>query len=81
MWGFLLGFPISPGKFKPLYLFEYAQKIKWYTSKSKFILSEYNAICFNEIAFIGFTLHEIKQCMVFLGGKPGIWFQIKTSES
>ena len=33
--------------------------------KSKFIICESNA--FIEIAFIGFTLHEIKQCIVFFG--------------
>ena len=33
--------------------------------ESKLILSEWNAFYFIEIAFIGFTLHEIKQCIVF----------------
>ena len=28
---------------------------------------EWNAYYFIEIAFIDFTLHEIKQCIVFLG--------------
>ena len=42
-------------------------KIKCYISKSKLILWEYNAFYFREIAFIGFTLHEIKQCIVFCG--------------
>ena len=39
-------FPISitSGNFKALYLFEYCSKIKCYTSKSKFIVSEYNDI-------------------------------------
>ena len=41
-------------------------------SKSKLILCEWNAFCFNEIAFIGFTLHEIKQCIVFFG-TSGSW--------
>ena len=35
--------------------------------KSKLMLCEWNAFYFIEIAFIGFTLHEIKQCIVFLG--------------
>ena len=35
--------------------------------KSKLILCEWNAFYFIEIAFIGFTLHEIKQCIVFFG--------------
>ena len=38
--------------------------------KSKLILREWNAFCFIEIAFIGFTLYEIKQCIVFFG-TPG----------
>ena len=33
--------------------------------KSKLILCEWNAFYFIEIAFIGFTLDEIKQCIVF----------------
>ena len=33
--------------------------------KFKLILCEWNALYFIEIAFIGFTLHEIKQCIVF----------------
>ncbi len=47
-----------------------ARKIKCYISESKLILCEYNAFYFSEIAFIGFTLHEIKQGIVFLG-TPG----------
>ena len=43
--------------------------------KSKLILSEWNAFCFIEIAFIGFTLHEIKQCIVFFG-VPGIYLNV-----
>ena len=39
-------------------------------SKSKLIHCEWNAFYFNEIAFIGLTLHEIKQCIVFFG-TPG----------
>ena len=39
--------------------------------KSKLILCEWNAFYFIEIAFIGFTLDEIKQCIVFFG-TPGI---------
>ena len=38
-----------------------------YVSKSKLILCEWNAFCFSETAFIDFTLHEIKHCIVFLG--------------
>ena len=34
------------------------------------ILCELNAFYFIEIAFIGFTLHEIKQCIFFFG-TPG----------
>ena len=43
--------------------------------KSKLILCEWNAFYFIEIAFIGFTLHEIKQCIVFFG-TPGILYII-----
>ena len=39
--------------------------------KSKLILCEWNAFYFIEIAFIGFTLHKIKQCIVF--GTTGIY--------
>ena len=39
--------------------------------KSKLILCECNAFYFIEIAVIGFTLDEIKQCIVFFG-TPGI---------
>ena len=39
--------------------------------KSKLILCEWNAFYFIEMALIGFTLHEIKQCIVFFG-TPGI---------
>ena len=38
--------------------------------KSKLILCEWNAFYFIEIAFIGFMLDEIKQCIVFFG-TPG----------
>jgi hypothetical protein len=48
-----------------------AWKTKCYISKSKLILCEYNAFYYSEIAFIDFTLHEIKQGIVFLG-TPGI---------
>ena len=44
-------------------------------SKSKLILCEWNAFYLIEIAFIGFTLHEIKQCIVFFG-TPGIYIYI-----
>ena len=35
--------------------------------KSELIFCEWNAFYFIEIAFIGFTLDEIKQCIVFFG--------------
>ena len=38
--------------------------------KSKLILCEWDAFYFIEIAFIGFPLDEIKQCIVFFG-TPG----------
>jgi hypothetical protein len=38
-----------------------AWKTKCYISQSKLILCEYNAFYYSEIAFIDFTLHEIKQ--------------------
>ena len=53
-----------------------AWKIKCYISKSKLIICEYNAYYFSEIAFIDFTLHEIKQGIVFLG-TPGIYIYIE----
>ena len=46
------------------------QRIECYISKSKVILCEWNASYFSEIALIDFTLHEIKQCIVFFG-TPG----------
>ena len=50
-----------------------AWKINCDILKSKLILCEWNAFYFIEIiAFIGFTLHQIKQCIVFLG-TPGIY--------
>ena len=39
--------------------------------KSKLIVCEWNDFYFIEIAFIGFTFDEIKQCIVFFG-TPGI---------
>ena len=45
--------------------------------KSKLILCEWNAFYFIEIAFIGFTLDEIKQCIVFLG-TPGRTIRYKS---
>ena len=48
-----------------------ARKIKCYVSKSKLIICEYNGFYFSEIDFIGFTLHEIKEGIVFFG-TPGI---------
>ena len=47
-----------------------AWKMNCDISKSKLILCEWNDFYFIEIAFIGFTLHEIKQCIVFFG-TPG----------
>ena len=47
-----------------------ARKIECYISKSKLILCEWNAFYFSEIAFIDFTLPEIKQYIVFFG-TPG----------
>ena len=47
-----------------------ARKIKCYILKSKLIICEYNGFHFSEIAFIGFTLHEIKEGIVFFG-TPG----------
>ena len=52
-----------------------ARKCKCYISKSKLILCEYNAFYFSEIAVIGFTVHEIKQGIVFFG-TPGIYIYI-----
>ena len=40
------------------------------------MLCEWNAFYFSEIAFIDFTLHEIKQCIVFFG-TPGICIKEK----
>ena len=51
------------------------RKIKCYISKSKLIVCEYNGFYFSEIAFIGFTLHEIKEGIVFFG-TPGICIYI-----
>ena len=45
----------------------HAGKFKCYISKSKLVLSECNDLYFIAIAFIAFTLHEIKQCPVFWG--------------
>ena len=47
-----------------------ARKIECYMSKSKLILCEWNSFYFSEIAFIDFTLREIKQCIVFFLGQP-----------
>ena len=44
-----------------------ACKFKCYISKSKLVLSECNALYFIVIAFIAFTLHEIKQFSIFWG--------------
>jgi hypothetical protein len=42
-----------------------------YASKSKLLLSECNDLYFIAIAFIAFTLNEIKQSPVF-GGTPAV---------
>ena len=42
-----------------------ACKFTCYISKSKLVLYECNDLYFIAIAFIAFTLHEIKQCPVF----------------
>ena len=55
---------------KRQYLCQYRRKIECYISKSKLILCEWNAFYFSEIAFIDFTLHKIKQCIVFFLGHP-----------
>ena len=41
--------------------------IAWEMNCDILILCELNTFYFIEIAFIGFTLHEIKQCIFFLG--------------
>ena len=46
-------------------LVDIAWKMNCDILKSKLILCEWNAFYFIEIAFIGFTLDEIKQCIVF----------------
>ena len=51
-----------------------AQKIKCYILKSKLIICEYNGFYFSELTFIGFTLHEIKEGIVFFG-TPGIYLR------
>ena len=51
-----------------------ARKIEHYIPKSKLIFCEWNVFYFSETAFIDFTLHEIKQCIVFFG-TPGITFK------
>ena len=55
------------------------RKIESYISKSKLILREWNAFYFSEIAFIYFMLHEIKQCIVFLGHPVYIYTIYKMS--
>ena len=47
--------------------------------KIQFIFREQNAFYFKEIAFISFTLNEIKQC-IFLRGTPGIIFKLKLKQ-
>ena len=42
---------------------------------SKLILCEWNASYFIEIAFIGFMLHQIKQCIVFFGTPGTVFFR------
>jgi hypothetical protein len=48
----------------------------WYTNMAAVTSDEndlYNGFYYSEIAFIGFTLHEIKQGIVFFG-TPGILY-------
>ena len=52
---------------KRQYLCQYRAENRVLYIKSKLILCEWNAFYFSEIAFIDFTSHEIKQCIVFLG--------------
>ena len=44
------------------------------TVRSKLIHCEWNAFYFIEIPFIGFTLHEIKQCIVFFSTPDIMYF-------
>ena len=44
-----------------------AWKMNCVLLKFKLILCEWNAFYVIEIAFMGFTLHETKWCIVFLG--------------
>ena len=64
---------------KRQYLCQYRAEIECYISKSKLILCEWNGFYFSEMAFIEFTLHEIKQCIVFFGtpGSSGILYNFK----
>ena len=55
-----------------------ACKFKCYISKSKLVLSECTDLYFIAIAFIAFTLHEIKQYPAF-GGHPVILSVIVTT--
>ena len=47
--------------------------------KSKLILCKWNAFYFIEKAFICFTLHEIKQCIVFFW-TPGTIYTVELSK-
>jgi hypothetical protein len=60
-------FKNSSSTFKHQNRSQYACKFKCYISKSKLVLSECNDPYFIAIAFIAFTLHEIKQCPNLLG--------------
>ena len=62
---------------KRQYLCQYRAENRVYISKSKLTLCEWNAFYFSEIAFIDFTSHEIKQCIVFFG-TPGTLTLIKS---
>ena len=58
---FLKPFPTS----NTCFFVNIAWKMNCNISKSKLILCKWNVFHFIEIAFIGFMLHETKQCIVF----------------
>jgi hypothetical protein len=53
-------------------------KFKCYLSKSKLVLSECNDLYFIAIAFIDFTLHEIKPAFWGTPGRYNLDFRVKT---
>jgi hypothetical protein len=62
-----------------LYLAQYCMyKFKCYLSKSKLVLSECNDLYFIAIAFIDFTLHEIKPAFWGTPGRYNLDFRVKT---